>query len=248
MPTWDDAYLDRLKKEAEREIARQFNFIWGRYPIAITAGTATYTLPDYIRGITDVRWKGDKVYPLYQSEAITIDHSYLTTRGNVRWYMRSPEDFQIIRFIKVPNETITADPDNDDCFDDTVISARVIISYYREPDTSGNLLSLPDYVARRMVKNYVLYRAFAREGDGQNLNASNYYKEVYESQLDNFKLLYSRFTMGKKKLTSPSDALYEADFPQLRRDFTITKPPFTIHLGIPDSLEDFDDDVNSVLS
>lgn len=250
MPTWDDDYLIRLTQEAEKEISRALNPIWSRYPIEITAGTATYTLPDYVRGITNVKWKGISLDPLYQSEVIKhIDPKYFTNRGQVRWYLRSPENFQIIRFVSVPNEDITADPQNDDLFNSGIIANRVIVSFYREPDTSGNLLSLPDYISRRIVKNYVLYRAYKKEGHGQHIQASIYYKQKYDQQIKYYKELIGRYSMSNQGLTSLSDLCdYQNDMPRLQVGFTLSPTSYQMFQGLNDSIEPLSDSIDLLLS
>lgn len=244
MPTWDNEYLQRLTQEAEKEISRALNPIWDRYAIPIVAGTATYTLPDYVRGITNIKWKGISIDPLYQSEVIkSIDHNYFTTRGNVRWYLRSPENFQIIRFVMVPNENITTDPVSDDLFNSDTIRDRVIVSFHREPDTSGDLLSLPDYVARRLVKNYVLYRAYKKEGTGQHIEAALYYKRKYDQQLRYYRELIGRYTMSNQGISSPSD--YNCnDMPRLQAGFNIFPIAYAVFQGLNDSLNFFFDSIS----
>ena len=249
MPTWDDDYLDRLAEEGERQIARELMPFFYRETLAVTDGTPTYTLPNYVREIQSIRWKGKEIHPLHQREAAQINHKYLTETGEPQWYLRSPEEFQIIRFIPVPNETITA-ASTDDILDSTVIEDKVVMSFYREPDTSGAILSLPDFIARRTIKFYQLMRAFAKEGKGQNLEASQYYEERYNEQIRSYKALQSRYWASKKKLMEPSNiTVSRSRLPQLAPDFQVTSLVLKHKVAVFDTMEDnWDDDVNMVLS
>jgi hypothetical protein len=240
MPTWSDDFIQRLEVEAELEIARQTNYARDRISLAITAGTANYVLPNYVRGIIDIKWKGRKIYPLFQRENIQINPSYLTTRGTVTWYMRSPEDFQYIRFVKVPDETIAADS-SDDLLDSSVMVNRVVITFFREPDVSQSILSIPDYFGRRLIRDWVLYMAFKSEGNGQDLKASAHYKQTYEYRLKRYKDLMERYYQTRESLSNIKD-YYNRDMPRLERDFQITPGPYALHQGIPDSLS-FSDDI-----
>lgn len=250
MPTWTDAYIEALTKEAERQIAIELAPFFSRETLAVTSGTPTYTLPNYLREIQSIRWKGTEIHPLHQDEASRLSFKYLTESGEPRFYLRSPEDFQIIRFMPVPNETITAAAD-DDVLDSTVIEDKVVISFYREPDTSGSLLSLPDFIGRRTIKNYVLMRAFAKEGKGQKLEAAAYYEEKHKAQMDSYKALRTRYWSSKKKSLQPTyGARTYSRFPQLAPDFMVT--PLILKHNIGELFEDlssnWNDDVNLVLS
>lgn len=243
MPTWDDDYIARVTTEAEKEIARATNFVWDRYPLAITAGTATYTLPDYVRGIIGIEWKGRPIQPLHHQEAIRDNYQFITTRGVVDAYIRSPNDFQIIRFISVPNETVSADPDNDDLDDATVLVNRVVVYFQRDADVSGDLLSVPDYIARRLIAAWVLYRAYKKEGKGQDLAASDYYRFVYESRLKMYKHLIEKYTMYKEMYVADSELMPGGKDLALRRDFVVTPVPFKARLGLNENIDNFSDEV-----
>lgn len=247
MPTWSDEYIERLEKEAEKEIARQTRYAWDRESLAVTAGTANYVLPTYVRDIISIYWKGCKVYPLFQPEVRDLDPQYLTTRGKVEWYLRNPEDFQYIRFVRVPNESVSAS-DSDDLTLSSVLVNRVVVTFYREPDTSESIVSIPDYCARRLIRDWVLYKAYMTEGDGQDLKASAHYKRKYEARLHNYKLTTEKYYQHKIPVTPFNKGLRRLDdMPRLQRGFTITPGPYTLHQGMPDSVNNFSDAVSVTL-
>lgn len=173
-------YLAQLRDDGEADVARKVCPIYARYSISVTSGTGTYDLQSQTREIRSITWKGFKVEPLVnQEEAILLDQKYETTQlGRPQFYLIGFDGLFKIRFIPLPDETIASDDTN--LFSRTGISSRVIISYYRLPERSSTVFSIPDYLARRTIKPYVLSKAFSAEGKGQNLKASTYYNRKYE--------------------------------------------------------------------
>ena len=239
---WDDDYIARITKEAEREIAKKNKYIHYRFTLAITSGTAVYTLPNYVREIEEITWQGKSLKPLYQAEASRWTTNYFTEGGEPKWYLRNPESMRGIRFIPIPNETLTASA-TDDTTLDTIISSKLVISCYREPDTSGSVVSIPDYVARRLIKAYVLSRAFAKEGKGQNLTAAEYYKRKYEFLENRFQHLRERFWNRNERLADIQDAAF-LDDPVLPADFTIPAP--ILHISAGEMFDDMNNWADSV--
>src|SRR3970282_2161489 len=79
----------------------------------------------------------------------------------------------ILRLYPRPNESLTVD--DSDLFTGAGIKRRLIISYWRRPDSSGDYFEISDYIGRRLIKAGVLEEAFRKEGKGQNLQASQYW-------------------------------------------------------------------------
>ena len=185
--------MSQLRDDGEADIARRLCPIYARYSLSVTSGTGTYTLQSQTREIRSITWKGHKVEPLVnQEEAINLDQKYETTQlGRPQYYLIGFDGLYKIRFIPIPDETISSDDTN--LFDRVGISARVIISYYRLPDRSSTIFSIPDYLARRTIKPYVLSKAFAAEGKGQNLKAAAYYTRKYEILLNLYKNLKHKY-------------------------------------------------------
>lgn len=225
---WSQEYLAQLANDGEADIARKLCPIYARYSLAVTSGTSLYTLESQTREIKQVTWKGHKVWPLgNQEEAILLDQKYRTTQlGRPDYYLIGSDDLFSIRFIPVPNETITKD--DSAVFSRTGISTRVIISYYRLPDRTATEFSLPDYFARITVKAYVLSKAFSREGKGQNLKAAVYYENKYSGAIDLFKSVkykyFSRHEFSIGPSASDNSRGAQKRFARLQPGFTITPP------------------------
>ena len=218
-------YLSQLRDDGEADIARKACPIYARYSLSVTSGTGTYTLNSQTREIRSITWKGFKVEPLInQEEAIYLDQTYRTsTRGRPLYYLIGFDGLYKIRFIPLPDETIAADDTN--LFDRTGISARVIISHFRLPDRAATVFSIPDYLARNITKSYVLGKAFAREGKGQNLKATEYYNFKYLTLIELYKNLKSKYLSRLKRSIGEDPREVSRSFnrrlPRLRDGFTI---------------------------
>ena len=76
--------------------------------------------------------------------------------------------------------TGTAFPPADNTIWGGDIGNRVIVSCWRTADSNSTKNQLPEWAARRVKKAYVLWKAYAKEGRGQDTRAAQYYKEKYE--------------------------------------------------------------------
>lgn len=197
---WTSEYLKQLELEAEIQIAEEVQCLIDRLSLTIELGTAEYQLPDYVSNIRKITWKGFELEPLghieYPNWIYTLDevtggafnaeaftdaffigdsiHSG-TPQGKPTSYFYSAFGENKIVFNPSPNENLailTGDIWNNN------LDQGVVIEFYRTPN--GNDWTLPKYIRRRTIKAYVLWKAFAREGDGQNLRASEYWLQKYQ--------------------------------------------------------------------
>ncbi len=192
MPTiWSESYLSGLLSEAEKFISTKANIYWTREALTIVSGQSTYSLGAYIKNITAVTWKGIKLDPVSFDEANYLAYNSAVISESVkneysssvpRFYTIHPTNTSVIRLVPTPNESLT--PSGAEDLFGSDIGNHCIVSYYRVSDASSFVL--PTYVSRRFKKAYALYRAFLKEGKGQNLVASKYYKQKFE-------LLFSYF-------------------------------------------------------
>ena len=194
---WSESYLTELLNEAERYISTKLDVYWDREALAITAGKSTYSLPVYVKKITRVTWKGKGLIPIAFDEVNALGYNSAvindTTKeeypsSEPRFYTLHPTNITVIRFLPTPNETIV--PLGTEDFMGADIASHVIYSFYRSSDLSSHIL--PSYVSRRFKKAYALYRAFLKEGKGQNMAASKYYKQKFELLLGYFEKINSQ--------------------------------------------------------
>jgi len=200
MIVWTDSYLNQLLIEGEEEIVNRVDCIFHRFTLDITQGDSTYVLPSFVRRITRITWKGVKVEPISFSELrelspTTLVPGFEATEGTPKYYSPHGGSYNEIRFYPTPGESIAAD---DEDIDGEEIPNQVIVSCYRTPDITDSLLRVPTYIGRRTTKAYALMKAFLKEGKGQDIEASNYYRAKFEYLIAQFKLVNSNIFLSKR--------------------------------------------------
>lgn len=213
---WDESYLNTLLDDAESYLTSAVDCIFDRISLAVTLGQSVYTLDACITRILRVTWKGKKLTPLSfdqfcilnPASAVVNESTKIESPNSIpQFYVRHPSNYRDIRFWPTPNETISAGTSN---LFGSAINTCVIISCYRTESTSQPYLQLPSYLIRRIKKAYVLWKAFAKEGKGQDLQASIYFKKKLDILIGFLKQINSNVYLGKQRVLA--DALYEGRF------------------------------------
>lgn len=165
--------IDRFTKEAEEDFSDDVPCIHARVSLDITSGLHTYALPDAVRSIRRITWKGKKLDPLPQRQFREIFQGN-SSQGEPFWYIFNNIGLNQIRFYPVPSETIASTTAN---LYGTEIGNRVIVDYFQMPDFVN--AKIPLYFRRRLLKSYILYSCFNVEGEGQNLKNAKYHLTKY---------------------------------------------------------------------
>jgi len=207
---WTDALLDQLAADAQSDISVQVNCLFHRFYLATTAGTAEYTLPAKVRGVTRITWRGKKIDPtswldieIWYNGSQFIDPSQSTPQ----FYALNPNNVKKIRFYPSPDESFAA---TGDPYAPTANESKCLISCWRSVESGVAAATLPSYTERRTIKAYVLWRAFEKEGKGQNLTAAAYYKRKYEFLISQFRrinegaYIAKRYALGEDALLNQS--------------------------------------------
>ena len=181
MPIWTDEYLLELQSRGEIDLTTDVPCIFDRFSLEVTSGTSSYDLPDGILSIIRITWKGKKVWP-YDNRSSLAAGIHLnplteTTVGTPYLYLQHNYGFDKIYFFPTPDESISAD---DSGIWGTDIANRVVVSCWKVADPTSNLLRLPDFVRRRLIKYYVNMKAYAKEGPSQDTEAASYFQQKYE--------------------------------------------------------------------
>lgn len=192
---WTDAYLTQLIHDGEEDISVRVDCLFKRDSFTITAGNALYGLQDGLTDILQVTWLGKVLQPLTNYVLMRSDPKYMTNQSTPLYYSSDADGPSIIRFYPVPNVAVAQVVNT---YNLTGIQNGVIISYYYSAQP-GNLLTIPPWVAKRLVKLYVLYRAFAKEGKGQRLDLSVYYFKKYEKLIKHFTVLNMLPQMSRRR-------------------------------------------------
>lgn len=203
MMIWTDEVLEMLAEDAEQAINVDLACIYHRFMFTITAGTSVYTLPDKVRSIERITIKGQKVWPCNWEDLQLLTPGTVfvnsgtkieTSQSRSLFYALHPTNIHDIRFYPTPNENFTnvGDPYSPDTGD------KCIISCMRNVDSSDAISSLPAYIDRRTRKAYILWRAFFKEGKGQNLKGAAYYKKKYEFLVSQFRKINEGAFISKR--------------------------------------------------
>jgi hypothetical protein len=193
---WTDAYLNNLLEEADLAILDAVDCIYTRKAIATTIGISTYDLPSDFSSLLRITWKGLPLASMSFREMMTeFPNSARVSEGTKseysigrpQFYCMHPTFSCQLKLIPTPNEALVATGD----VYGSGITDRCIISYWGTGD-------LPDYIARRTKKAYAMWRAFSKEGKGQNKAAAKYFKKKYDFLLEMFKKINSGVYLSRE--------------------------------------------------
>lgn len=218
MSIWAEGYLSQLGNDALDQINIDVQAIWQRLYIPITAGLSVYTLPAFVRSITAISYRGYHLTAENWEEMTLLTPSTVfvspsnpanveSGTGRPLYYAMHPTNPWDIRFYPCPGENLAAT--GGDVYGPTPNEPFCTISCYRSTDTTSVDLTaqLPAYILRRTQKAYVLWKAFAAEGKGQNLNASKYYKSKYDFLINRFREINEGCYVGKKYMIDDAGLL-----------------------------------------
>lgn len=187
MSIWTDAYLNQLLQDAAHDIICEVPCLFHRFYLSTTNGLSVYTLDEKVRGIKRITWRGIELDPLswQQMEAMAPGIAYVNsgnkfegTSSRPQFYALHPTNIHDIKFYPTPSESLSAV--GGDPYAPQPNEERCTISCWRNVDTAIASASLPGYIDRRTRKAFVLWKAFGKEGKGQNSRASDYYKARYQ--------------------------------------------------------------------
>jgi len=187
MSIFSDEYLQYLLDRSEVDFSQAIPCIFYRFSLSITQGTSQYTLPTGVINILRVTWKGERVFPWEHSDTRQsnwMKPQNLSSQGKPKFYLSREYGYGQIKFHPIPNETVAADDTNIYGSD---IANRVIISAYRLADPTGTTYRLPEAIRERMGKYYAMYKAYQREGKGQDLIAAAYFERKHKLALSQFR-------------------------------------------------------------
>jgi len=201
MRIWTEAQLNQWETDAYPQIAVEVNCIWARECLPTQAGVSVLHLPVYVRSLERVVWRSRSLTPqswdefglLTPATTFLSDGNQLNVETSVSrplFYALHPTNPYDIRLYPSPNESFTAAGEPNP-YAPQPYSPSCIIEYFREPDPTNTnpILSIPPYIMRRTVKAYVLWKAFAAEGKGQDLQASAYYQSEYNFLIGVFRTI-----------------------------------------------------------
>ena len=168
------ATVARLSQEGENSFVVDNPCILKRVAPTAVSGVSLIVLPDDVKSIRRVTWKGYKLDPLPQRNFREVFQG-ATQQGRPFWYVFNNVGQNLIQLFPAPNETLT--PATANLFG-SAIPNQLIVEYFQAPDFVNAIL--PSYFRRRLLKTYVLRGCFNIEGQGQNLKNSKYFKQRWD--------------------------------------------------------------------
>ena len=225
---WTTATINRFAEEAEKEIARQVKCIVKRVALDVRAYVSLYAIPDDVLSIRRVTWQGKKLeprafsgylkYPVtfgtggFSTGAFDItafdDGFYVSSASQTATpcgppyvYFYSGFGENVIKLFPTPNVTLA--PNTTDLFGSS-IPLCCIVEYWAFPDVSGTDYRIPTYIARRLIKSFVLWKCFSQEGPGQDLIAAQRHEIRFKTLLEDFRLIVSGVFVSRVRVRTPA--------------------------------------------
>ena len=193
MARFQTSDLLRFWNQGENEMSSERPFLVDRYELATTAGTSTYTLPDYVVSIRRVTWMGWKLDPLPQRNFREVFQSS-PQMGQPFWYIYNNIGQNQIQLFPSPNVNLATGgvPWGTDIYN------YCIVEFYRATDNSTFVL--PTWAKRQLLKYYVAKRAFQVDGSGVNMKLAQFYSQKWEQMKGEFVETLNYLTNAPRKL------------------------------------------------
>lgn len=237
MPIWTDAQLNQWGIDAEQQINQDLPVIYWRFYLPTIAGQSVYTLPSYVRTVSRISWLSRKLDPVNWEELTFLSpptafvnpnspsFNIETSQGRPLYYAMHPTNPYDIRLYPTPNISLLAN--GPDPYSTTPNEPYCVVSCWRAIDSTlqDPKALLPYYIDRRMRKAYILWRAFASEGPGQNLSIAKYYMQKYQFLVSQFTAINNYCYLSKKYAVddgSRNTAEYRYPRPTLNPNFERT--------------------------
>jgi|ERR1035437_714361 hypothetical protein len=186
--------ITRYSQEGENGFAVDYPCIIERYSPAVVSGTALVTLPDDVKSIRRVTWRGFKLDPLPHRNFREVFQS-ATQQGRPFWYVFNSVGQNVIQLFPAPNESLGA---GSNLYNSDGILNSFIVEYFQVPDFVNAII--PTYFRRRLLKAYVLRGCFSIEGQGQNKASSKYFTDKWRMLKEKYGMLLGDLHNKPRKL------------------------------------------------
>jgi hypothetical protein len=199
---WDDATIVRLIAQGDNDISSGLNLIWIRVPLNIQLGVGTYQIDQKVKEITRITYRGFKVDMLTQAQVAMLSPVYRTQQSRPRWATWQFEGYRTLRLYPVPYENLPVLSDATTVYQDTNLLSECVVSCFVSIYECMPYSELPDYLYRRTVRYYTLWKCFAKEGLGQVPDVAMYWKSRYDKQMELNKTSVDRLYTSKQRQLS----------------------------------------------
>jgi hypothetical protein len=165
----------------------------------LVGGTSTYTLPDYVISIRRITYLGKKLDPLPQRNYREVFQS-VAQEGWPFWYIFNNIGVNKIQLFPTPESSISSGTH----LWSTDIPTSCIVEFNRATDNQGaSLFTLPIWIRRQMLKQFVMKRKFELDGPGVNTKLAKYFDEKWQMSKGEFaELLDQLYYLSRKYMIS----------------------------------------------
>lgn len=226
MQIHSDAYLSYLISDQEKDLSRKTRAIFSRFEIAIVAGQSKVTLPENVLDVIEVSWLGKTIGVAdlqdYGGSSWYKPNNLANSSEEPSYFMLANYGYKTIQFHPIPSVSIPLT--GGDLNTRTGYSAAVVITCYRVADPSGDEFRLRERLLRNTIKYRAMERAYLKEGKGQDLSASKYFKKKADWIEAEFIRVYQKMP---KALLSDDSAELRANRGRLPRPQLPTSGPWS---------------------
>lgn len=197
---WSDTTILRYITQAESEdITVRVDLRWLKFAIPINAGQGLYQIPSNLKSITRVTWLGFHIEMVTQRQLSLLSPVYRTQISKPRWCTLQFEGYSALRFFPIPPQNVPVLSDSKSIYTDKYEQKECQISCYVYSDPDNPNIMLPDYMALRSIRYFVLWNCFAMEGNGQDEDVALYWKGRYDQQLIKNKRMIDSIYASKER-------------------------------------------------
>jgi hypothetical protein len=211
----DQAILTEIGR-AENDITQKKKFIYYRFSLELKKGVGLYNLPLFVDNVVSITYKGIPINFNSMSELQEVS-TYRSVSSKPLYASLQFEGNLVLRIFPVPSEDLAAD----DSIVNTGagIKSLFIISCNIGIDESNENISVPPWIARVMIRFFVLSKLLKKEGPHQNFNLAQYYESKYSSYVNMFSMLIERTYAAKIKQIGGPITSYKKARPVLPPNF-----------------------------
>lgn len=188
-------YLQEQVVKACVEIGNELGKCITRYSFDVTNGQPTYRLQDVTKDVLRVTINGFKMEPKTQSQLAMLSPVYRSFASRAFYYSIQMDGYLTIRFFPVPQSTQSIVDPNRLNGDDGIGNGYIVMCTQNlsgnnlgtTSGSNGSTISIPNYTGRKLIKDYVCWKAYAADGHGQDLRSAKYFKQKFKGRIDFYK-------------------------------------------------------------
>lgn len=179
MPLFTDAAVSRHYNNGEQDISAEHPFLVDRVSLNLVAGTALYTLPNYVKSIRRVTYLGYKLDPMPRRDHKEAFQS-ATQQGRPFWYVFNNVGIAAISLFPVPSVNLATVSN----LWTSGIATGCIVEFDRISDNSTFII--PIYFRSQVLKYYVGKMLYQSEGSGQSLKIAKFFSSRWDKEKNDF--------------------------------------------------------------